>query len=119
MSLQDERHPHVRNAGFVEFSAPPLEAELLVEGHGLHLRVQVGFADAETARLFEQAAQDLGADAAAAQAGQYRDAADLTGGIQPPGANWVTVQAGEHVNAARILAVPLVGRGNSLLLDED
>jgi hypothetical protein len=58
------------------------------------------------------------ADAAAALAGQYRDAADLTGGIQAPGANWVTVQADEHVNAARILVIPLVGLRNPLLFDE-
>ena len=119
MSLQDERHPHVWNAGFVELSTFPLEAELLVERHGLHLRVQVGFAEAESARLFEQAAEDQGADAGAALAGQYRDAADLTGGIQAPGANWVTVQAREHVNAVRILAIPLVRLGYPLFFDED
>src|SRR5262245_64334887 len=118
MSLQDERHPHVRNAGLVELSALPLEAELLVEGHGLHLRVQAGFAEAESARLFEQAAQDQGADAEAALARQYRDAADLTGGIQASGANWVTVQVHAHVNAARILAIPLVRLGYPLFLDE-
>ena len=48
------------------------------------------------------------ADAPAAQPGHYRDATDLTGGVQAPGANWVTVQAGEDVNAPRILAIPLV-----------
>jgi len=60
-----------------------------------------------------------GADAVTPPAGQYRDAADLTGGIQAPGANWVTVQECEHVKAARILAVPLVRLGDLLLLNED
>ena len=49
MSLQDERHPHVRNACLVEYLAFAREAELLVEGHGLHLRMQERFADVETA----------------------------------------------------------------------
>ena len=62
---------------------------------------------------------DGAADAEAALPGQYRDAADLTGGIQAPGADWVTVQAGKHMNAARIVAIPLVWLGNPLLFDED
>lgn len=36
----------MRNAGLVELIAPAREAQPLVEGHGLHVRVQVGFADA-------------------------------------------------------------------------
>src|SRR5688572_17093135 len=118
MSLQDERHPHVRNASLVELIALAREPEGLVEGHGLHLRVQVRFADAVAAGLFEQPEQDLRADAPAAQPGAYRDATDLTGGTQAPGANWVTVQAGKDVNALRILVIPFVIFAYLLLLDE-
>ena len=107
------------NAGFVEHIALARESELLVEGHGLHLRVQVWFADAQATCLVEQAVQDQGADTPAAQPGKYRDAADLTGGVQAPGANWVTVQAGNDVNAGLILVIPLVGFRDLLLPDED
>ena len=63
--------------------------------------------------------QDLRADAPTAQPGKYRDATDLTGGVQAPGANWVTVQAGEDVNASGILGIPLVFFGYLLLFDEN
>src|SRR5687768_1511742 len=119
MSLQDERHPHVQNASLVELIALAREPEGLVEGHGLHLRVQVRSADAVAAGLFEQPEQDLRADAPAAQPGVYRDATDLTGGTQAPGANWVTVQAGKDVNASRILVIPFVFFAYSLLFDEN
>src|SRR5688572_25386016 len=118
MSLQDERHPHVRNASLVELIAFTREPEGLVEGHGLHLRVQVRFADAVAAGLFEQPEQDLRADAPAAQPGVYRDATDLTGRTQAAGANWVTVQAGKDVNALRVLVVPFVFFAYLLLFDE-
>src|SRR5688500_18669243 len=119
MSLQDERHPHVRNACLVELIALAREPQLLVEGHGLHLRVQVRIADAVAAGLFEQPEQDLRADAPTAQPGEYRDATDLTGGLEAPGANWVTVQAREDVNASRILVIPLVFFAYLLLFDEN
>ena len=116
---QDERHPHVWNASLVEHFALPLEAELLVEGHRLHLRMQVWFADAEAPCLAEQLEQDLHPDAPAAQTGNDRDSADLTGGVQAAGANWVTVQADEDMNARRILVIPLVGFGDTLFFDEN
>src|SRR5688572_33477273 len=116
MSLQDERHPHVRNAGLVELIAFTREPEGLVEGHGLHLRVQVRIADAVAAGLFEQPEQDLRADAPTAQPGEYRDATDLTGGLEAPGANWVPVQAREDVNVWRRLGIPRVFFGYFLLL---
>ena len=109
----------MRNAGLVERIAPAREAELPVEGHGLHLRVQVWFADAEPAGLIEQPKQDLRTDAPAALPGEYRDATYPTGGVQAPGANWVTVQQGKDVNASRILVVPLVFFRDLLLFDED
>lgn len=109
----------MRNAGLVERIAPAREAELPVEGHGLHLRVQVWFADAEPAGLLEQPEQDLRADATPTMPGNNRDAADLTGAIQPAGANWVTIQERKDVNAARIFVIPLVFFRYFLFFDED
>lgn len=106
------------NASLVERIALLLEAELLVEGHRLHLCMQVWFADAEASRLFEQPEQDLQADSPAALPGNYRDSPDLTGGVQSAGANWVTVQAGKDMDARRILVIPFLGFRDLLLFDE-
>ena len=83
------------------------------------LRMQVGVADAASAGLFEQAAQNRCADATTAQTGKYRYAADLTRRIKSPGANWVTVQVREHMDADGVIVVPFVGFRHFLLFNED
>src|SRR5688572_5245186 len=117
-SLQDVPHPHVEDACLVELFALAAEAELLVKGQGLYLRMQIRVADAASAGLFDQAAQNRCADTTATQTGKYRYAADLTRRIKSPGANWFTVQAREHVNADGVVVVPFVGFLHVLLFDE-
>ncbi len=109
----------MQDARLVEHLALAREAELLVEGHGLQLRMQVRFAEAPVVRLVQQPAQDRRADATAAHSGNNRDAPDLTGRIKSPGADWFTVQGDQGMDADGVVIVPFLGFRDLLLMDED
>jgi hypothetical protein len=63
---------------------------------------------------------ECGAEAPSAVLGQYRDPADLAAGLEPPGADRVTVPIDDDdVAGERVGVVPLFGLRDALFLDED
>src|SRR5579871_5886931 len=111
-------HPPVRDTCLLEFGTFGRKAVRGVEVERRRLRVQIDPVEAAVPAEFDQALEHQAADAAPAHARENRESPDLTGGQQPAGANWVTVQGHEHVHRLGVGRVPLVRLGDPLFLDE-
>src|SRR5690606_39094100 len=114
-------HPDVIDAGLVEYAPHHSIAEPLVERHGGDLRVAPDFRQPALARRLVKMLHDRPAYTLPPRGREHRDAADLSVflGVEPAGADRLTLDECEDVNAFGIALVHLEVSRHALLVDED
>ena len=117
---EGKAHGPVGNAGVVEHRPVGYEPESHVEVERDHLGVQRHRGVPSSTGLIDQPGYQGAADTGLTPRRQHGYASDVTICEQTRGAEGLAVwSAGERVQAAGVLGVPLQFLGDALLLDED
>lgn len=110
----------MRNSHFVEYRSLWSEITVQVELESLNLRMKKYAFHSLTTRLCHEPLQQLSPQTQTTEFSQNCEAANLTGGLQPPRANCITFRGKyQGMCAVRIGVVPFVRLGNTLFYDED
>ncbi|HJS22495.1 MAG TPA: hypothetical protein VJ764_07535 [Steroidobacteraceae bacterium] len=110
----------MRNTHFVEYRSLWSEVMAQVELESVHLSVEKDVFHSLTARFCHEPLQQFSPQTPTTEFSQNCEAANLTGGLQPTRANWVTFRSEyQGMHAMNIAVVPFVRLGYALLDDEN